>query len=324
MNALREYYRLQFRSISRLINSFPGLFKIGGGIFILFIFFLLHRIQIEDGNLRVMALLVVFYLIISIHLSDKKAEKLLLKHYKVSIRIIFLVKEFLLSIPFFVINWKIGCFCLFCGALLTLLMPSGVDVKNHSFRFKFRYFFRNGSYQWQSFYRLAGFYIHLIGVFLITMGIIHDNFRLSIFAFGLIGVVLGIGSLLTAEPLYFVRIYQSPNQFIWKKSGELVFNLLALQLPLVLILAFFGVKLESILYSLFSCFVLSWMAFAVKYSRYPDAVTTQLILFLVILPLMFFCLLLGSWMLLGIPLTGFVLFYFLQRNLRQIFYQFEV
>lgn len=323
MNALQQYYRLQLLSFSRYLKTFPIWFLVIAGIFILSILVLFYRIQIDGNNIRITTLVMAAYIIISLSLSIKKTEKTLLNNYKVPIRYILLIQYILLSIPFFIINWKIGCFCLLSGILIALLKPVKVDVKSQLLSFKPTYFFKKESYQWYSFYRLVGFYIHCAGIFLIINGLIYDNSTLSLFALIFIGVAMGIGSLLSVEPSYYVRIYNSPKQLIQKKSIEIVYNVLMIQLPLALVLLFFHVKLWFVSYSVFSTLVLCWITFAVKYSRYPDAVTTQLLLFLVILPLTIFCLVSTPWMLFGVLLIALVLYYFLWTNLQQVFYQIE-
>ena len=321
MKPLLEYYKVQWLSFSRYIQSFPVLFRIIGILFLGFACFLLYKIEIEDTDFKLIGLVLIIYTILALNFSFKKAKRIFLHNYSVPVRRVLFIQFTLYSLPFFLIDYKIGCLCLVIGVVIALLKPDKISVGNQLLKFKPTYIFKKESFQWHSFYRLAGIYIHCLGILGIVMGIIHNNLNLSIVAFLLVGVVVGVGSILPMESAFFVKTYHSPLKLIQKKTLETLYNILVLQLPLAIVLLISGVTLWNTGYSIFATIVLAWITFAVKYSRYPDEKLTHFILFLVALPLVILCLVTTPWMLLGILLIVVAATYFMWKNLQRIFYQ---
>ena len=308
MNALKAYYHLQLLSLGRYWQSFPVVFRIIAILFFSGLLYLFYLIDISPNDWKSSIIIVAAYYVICNRFSFDKVQEILLRNYRVSIPLILLIPTLVLATPFFLINWRFGCSCSILAIVISCTQPGKISIQRRWISFKPVYFFRTGSFQWFSFYRQSGFYVHCVGILMVVMGIIHNNPNLSLVACFFIGSVQGVFSTLRMEPVYFVKAYLNPNRLIREKMVETMYNIAVLQLPLLLLLVCFGSNAYQLLYVFLSVIVLSWLSVAVKYSKYPDELLAQFILFFIALPITMLCLAGRSWFLLGV-LSIVVMFY---------------
>ncbi|MDR2915771.1 MAG: hypothetical protein LBV74_13205 [Tannerella sp.] len=175
-----KYIRLKSLSLVRLWREIPFVYQVVMLAVISLAIYALIQFRVPVSVKSLSVGLCVFVLAGVPICSFSFPEKILLKSLGLKLFPLFMIRCFLLSVPFFILNVYFGLVMVTVG-LICVYFLSKVNFRSGK---GFPSFYKKTSYQWLSGYRTGGVWALISGFLFFAVALYHKNENMSCVAFG--------------------------------------------------------------------------------------------------------------------------------------------
>lgn len=175
-----KYIRLKGLSLVRLWREIPFVYRILMLAVISLAIYVLILLHVPVSVKSLSVGLCVFVLVGMYVCSFSFSEKIVLKSLGIKLFPLFMIRCFLLSIPFFILNVHIGLVTVSLG-LVCVYFLSKVNFRSGK---SLPSVYKKTSYQWLSAYRSEGVWVLIAGFLFFAVALYHKNENMSCVALG--------------------------------------------------------------------------------------------------------------------------------------------